>query len=167
MASHNMDQNSCDDFAARLETALESAESGNRPALAPDLERHLQSCEGCSAAFEDAALGRSLLQSALEPAVPAYAFSTRVMATIRSEEATVSQGSIFWRPLEHLAAKVALVAVTVVMLLSFYVYGFMPRGGSGSVAQDQNYTLVPQPENQQPATKDDVLLYLAESGHGR
>ncbi len=89
------------------------------------------------------------------------------MATIRSEEAVASQGSIFWRPLEHLAAKLRWWRRLCVMLLSFYVYGFMPRDGSGAVAQDQNYTLVPQPENQQPATKDDVLLYLVESGHGR
>jgi hypothetical protein len=167
MATHQMNEDLCNDFAARLESALESAEGSARPPLAPDLEQHLRNCESCSVAFEDATLGRSLLQSALAPAVPSYAFSTRVLATIRSEEALAAQGSIFWRPLEHLAAKVALVAATCVMLLSFYVYGFMPRNGSGSVAQDHTYTLVPQPENQQPATKDDVLLYLAESGHGR
>lgn len=172
MASDHMNEGHingerCSEFEARLESALESADSGARAALAPDLAQHLQSCEACSAAFEDAALGRSLLQTALVPAVPSYAFSTRVLATIRSEEARIAQGSIFWRPLEHLAAKVALVAATAVMLLSLYVYGFVPRNGSGSVAQDQNFTLVPQPENQQPATKDDVLLYLAESGHAR
>jgi hypothetical protein len=163
----HMKQDPCGDLAARLESALELAEGGARATLAPDLEQHLQTCAACSEAFEVAALGRSLLQSAIEPAVPSYAFSTRVLATIRSEEAQAAQGSIFWRPLEHLAAKVALVAATVVMLLSFYVYGFVPRGGSGSVAQDQGFTLVPQPEIQQPATKDDVLLFLAEGGHGR
>ena len=99
--------------------------------------------------------------------MPSFAFSTRVMATIRSEEALAVAGQHLWRPLEHLAAKVALVAATFVMLLSFYVYGSVPRNGSAAVAQDQTYTLVPQPEDQQPATKDDVLLYLAESRHGR
>lgn len=162
----NMNDDACSPFAAQLETALESAGT-ERPVLGAELDAHLTDCADCRAAFEDAVMARELLQSSLAPAVPAFGFSTRVLATIRAEEASVAQGSIFWRPLEHLAAKVALVAATVVLLLSFYVYGFVPRNPTDAVATDQNFTLVPQPENQQPATADDVLMYLAESGHAR
>jgi predicted anti-sigma-YlaC factor YlaD len=156
----------CSAYAVRLESALESA-ANDRPALDADLEAHLASCAGCRVAFEDAAVARQLLEASLAPVAPSFGFSTRVLANIRAEEARQAQGSIFWRPLEHLAAKVALVAATIVLLLSFYVYGFMPRNPTGTVATDQNLTLVPQPENQQPNTPDDVLMYLAENGHAR
>ena len=161
-----LNEDACSLYAAQLETALEAAES-DRPVLSADLDAHLSACSDCRLAFEDALMARELLEASLEPAVPGFGFSTRVMANIRATESRVAQGSIFWRPLEHLAAKVALVAATVVLLLSFYVYGFVPRNGSDAVATDQNFTLVPQPENQQPVTPDDVLMYLAESGHGR
>lgn len=156
----------CSAYAVRLESVLESAGT-DRPALDADLEAHVASCADCRLAFEDAEMARQLLQESLAPAVPSFGFSTRVLASIRAEETRQAQGSIFWRPLEHLAAKVALVGATIVLLLSFYVYGFMPRNGTGAVATDQNLTLVPQPENQTPATPDDVLMYLAENGHAR
>jgi predicted anti-sigma-YlaC factor YlaD len=156
----------CQDYAARLETALQAA-SSERPMLAPDLQQHLASCQSCRGAFEDAAWSRALLQSTLAPAAAPFGFSTRVLQAIRAEQnRRAAQGNIFWRPLEHLAAKVALAAATMVMLMSLYVYGFTPRSGSPT-GQDQAYTLVPQPENQQPATPDEVLMYLAENAHGR
>ena len=160
----------CDDYALRLENVLAAAESGETASLDPDVRGHLVHCERCRSAFEDAGLSRALLRWGIEPAEPGFGFSTRVLAAIRAEqENRASASSIFWRPVENLAARVSVAAATAVLLLSFYVYAFVaPRNRTAESAQDVPAALVPQPEiRPAPRTKDDVLMYLAERDNGR
>jgi hypothetical protein len=163
-------QDVCDDYALRLENVLEAAEAGEQVSLDPDLQGHVANCGRCLAAFEDAGLGRTLLRWGIAPAPePGFGFSTRVLATIRAEQQRRAPGgSIFWRPVELLAGRVALAAATVVMLLGFYVYAFVvPQARSAELGQEIS-ALVPQPEIQPaPQTKDDVLVLLAEHDNGR
>ena len=93
----------------------------------PDVGHISFHCERCRSAFEDAGLSRTLLRWGIEPAEPRFGFSTRVLAAIRAEQGTRWAASIFWRPVEDLAARVSVAAATAVLLLSFYVYASSPR----------------------------------------
>jgi anti-sigma factor RsiW len=162
----------CELFAVRLEdAAILAAARGEDLALQPDLSAHVADCERCRLGVEAMPQASALLRAGLEPiAGPGPYFARRVIAAIRSEEERrATQRNIFWRPLEHLAARVAVAAGLVVMLLSFYIYAFVvPMGGSPSVAQSESYELVPhQQVDPQPETKDDVLMSLVEHNNVR
>lgn len=162
----------CEQIEARLEDAAELAvERGEGLALSADLAAHVSNCARCSEKLDAMALSRSLLRSGLEPAAqPGPYFIARVMAAIRAEEGRRSDESlVFWRPLEHLAARMAMAAAMVVMLLSFYAYAYvLPQSRVDEVSQNQPVELVPhQQADAQPQTKDEVLMSLVEGGNGR
>ena len=166
MTKHN--ENSCENFELRLENAAElAAEHGEEIALSTDLSAHVAACAHCSEALDAISVSRSLLLAGFEPtAAPSPYFAKRVMAVIRSEEQRqAAQGSTFWSPLQHLAARIAMVAGVVVMLLSAYAY----TSSISSTAVDtsaQNagaYELVPHQQlDPQPQSKDEVLMSLVE-----
>jgi hypothetical protein len=88
------------------------------------------------------------------------------MAVIRAEEQRqAAQGSTFWSPLQHLAARIAMVAGVVVMVLSAYAYS-SSVSSAGVDASGQNaaaYELVPHQQlDPQPQSKDEVLMSLVE-----
>src|ERR1019366_4883579 len=151
-------ENSCEKFEARLE---DTAERGHQIALSDDLSAHVASCAHCRESLETVALSQSLLRSGLEPTVaPGPFFTKRVMAVIRVEEARqAAQGSIFWSPLRHLAARMAMTAAVVVMALTIYAYS-SGTAFSGVAAQNEtSYELVPHQQlDPQPQSKDDVLM---------
>jgi negative regulator of sigma E activity len=162
----------CERYEAMLADAADQAvDRGEKLVLSADLAAHVSGCEHCREAADAVAVSRSLLRSGLEPAAaPGPYFAPRVMAAIRAEESRLTtERLVFWRPLEHLAARMAVVAATVVLLLSFYVYAVAPRMSSEDTAQAQNYELVPhQQVDPQPQTKDEVLMSLAEvNNNGR
>lgn len=162
----------CEQYEAMLEDAADqSAARGDGLALSAGLAAHISSCEHCREAADAVSLSRSLLHAGLEPtAAPGPYFAPRVIAAIRSEENRITtQRLVFWRPLEHLAARMAMVAAAVVLLLSFYVYAVVaPQRTRDDLAQTQTFELVPhQQVDPQPQTKDDVLLSLAEATNGR
>jgi hypothetical protein len=151
----------CEPYEARLADAMEvAAERGQELSLGADLAVHVASCARCREGAESMELSRALLRWGLEPTAGATpGFMTRVFAAIRAEEERLATQRIsFWRPLEHLAGRVALAACAAVMVVSFYVYAFVaPRGSSQDVTE-----LVQQPDIQQPQTPDEVLISLAE-----
>lgn len=162
----------CASYEAKLADAANlAAERGEAPALTSELSAHVSGCAHCREALDAALLSRTLLRSNVEPvAAPGPFFVKRVMAVIRAEEDRLSrQRMVFWRPLEHLAARMALASAMVVMLLSLYVYAFaVPQTRPDDAAQNQPIELVPhQQVDPQPQTKDDVLMLLAEGGNGR
>jgi hypothetical protein len=165
------DANSCEEFEARLADAAEiSAEGGEFAALNGDLSAHVSGCEHCRDAWEAVTLSGSLLRSGLEPtAEPGPFFAKRVMATIRAEERSLAaQGSIFWRPVQRLAARMALVAGVAVMALTIYVYTFASTAGGDAGANVTAYELVPHQQlDPQPQSKDEVLMSLVERDNGR
>ena len=164
----NMNKDLCGEFEARLETALEARASGERPAIDSELTAHLENCANCRTAYEDAELGRALLQWGISPEAGAgLGFSTRVMAQIRAEQAgRESSGSIFWRPVEMLAGRFAMGAAALVLALSVFVYeAEHPKTRSGNTVEMTE--LVQQPDMSQPQTPDEVLASLAERPNGR
>jgi len=161
--------NSCEHYEARLEDAVGIAvERGEQIALGDDLAAHVSSCANCREALDAVTLSGSLLRSGLEPtAAPGPFFAKRVMAVIRAEEEHLAaQGSIFWRPVQHLAARMALVAAVLVMALTVYVYA--APGGVTNAQSETAYELVPHQQlDPQPQSKDEVLMSLVERDNGR
>jgi|SRR5882724_8934821 len=161
-------KNSCERFEMRLEDA---AERGQQIALTEDLSSHVAGCANCREAFEAIELSQSLLRSGLEAtAAPGPFFTKRVIAVIRAEEGRLAaQGSIFWSPLQHLAARMAMAAGVIVMVLTVYVYTFGQTGAGVTTAQNEtSYELVPHQQlDPQPQSKDDVLMSLVERSNAR
>ncbi len=170
MTKHN--ESSCENFELRLEDAAElAAERGEQIALSVDLSAHVSSCTHCSESLEAISISRSLLHAGFEPtAAPSPFFTKRVMAVIRAEEQfQTAQGSIFWSPLQHLAARIAVAAGVAVMLLSAYAYtsSVSPVGDSPSI-NAAAYELVPHQQlDPQPKSKDEVLMSLVERSNAR
>ena len=171
MTKHN--ENSCENFELRLADAAEqAAERGEQIALSADLSAHVSSCAHCSEALDALSLSRSLLHAGFEPtAAPSPFFAKRVMAVIRAEESRHAvQGSIFWSPLQHLAARIAMCAGVVVMLLSVYAYtsNVSSAGVDTSGQNAAAYELVPHQQlDPQPQSKDEVLMSLVERTNAR
>jgi predicted anti-sigma-YlaC factor YlaD len=131
-----------------------------------ELTAHLRGCVRCRESFAAAQLSGRLF-SAEEPEVqPSEAFVTRVMATIREEQARLLAPAAVWRPLEALASRFALVAAVVLLALSVFLGEFAPAlrqpdlGATTEIAGDW-----PEPPAQ-PATQDEVLMSLAEAENG-
>ena len=171
MTKHN--ENSCENYELRLEDAAElAAERGEQIALSTDLSAHVSSCTHCSEALEAISISQSLLHAGFEPtAAPSPFFTKRVMAVIRAEEERQSaQGSIFWSPLQHLAARIAVGAGVVVMLLSAYAYtsSVSSSGVDSPSINATAYELVPHQQlDPQPQSKDEVLMSLVERSNAR
>lgn len=162
----------CENYEARLEEAVERcAERGENLALSADLASHVAGCERCSQAVDAASLSSALLRWGLEPAAgPGPGFAARVLAAIRAEEdRRTSQRMVFWVPLEHLAARMAMAAAMVVVALTVYVYAYViPQSRAGVTAQTEAYELVPQPQlDPQPQSKDDILMSIMERNNAR
>ncbi len=83
--------------------------------------------------LEAISVSQSLLRAGLEPtAAPGPFFAKRVMAVIRAEEDRLAaQGSTFWSPLQHLAARIAMAAAVLVMGLTIYAYTFSNSSDTG------------------------------------
>jgi len=166
MTKHN--ENSCENYELQLEDAAElSAERGEQIALSADLSQHVSNCAHCSEALEAISLSRSLLHAGFEPtSAPSPFFAKRVMAVIRAEEQRqASRGSIFWNPLEHLAARLAMAAGVVVMALTVYAYASSVSSSAvdSSSINAAAYELVPHQQlDPQPQSKDEVLMSLVE-----
>jgi predicted anti-sigma-YlaC factor YlaD len=154
----------CQAQRARVEEWLAGSGSSTDPG--PALTAHLQQCPKCREAFDTALLARRIVRNACEPVEPSGAFVTRVMATIREEEARRAAAGALWQPIELLASRFALVAAVLLLVASIYLAEFappfqMPVTGS----QTEMVGLMPEPPAQ-PANQDEVLMSLVDSGNG-
>jgi len=154
----------CRKYQVRMEDYLGAAPEAVESDL--ELTTHLRGCSRCRESFAAAQLSGRLF-SAEEPEVqPSEAFVTRVMASIREEQARLFAPAAVWRPLEALASRFALVAAVVLLALSVFLGEFAPAlrqpdmGASTEIAGDW-----PEPPAQ-PATQDEVLMSLAEAENG-
>ncbi len=156
----------CKEYEAKLEDFLNG---GQDPAAAEGLEAHLQRCAGCREALEAARLSRNLLRAAREPAPePRGTFVTGMIAAIRAEEGKRLAASEFWRPLEALASRLALTAAAALLVLAVYSFEFARPPHPQPIASNQSQVSEGFPEPvPQPTDKDEILLSLAENGHGR
>ena len=163
MEQTNDRQVACRRYEAEWEGYLDRSERAASTQADAALAAHLKSCAACRQKLKDAVLAGQLLRESLEPAAePGGAFAARVMALIR-EEGLRQQ---FWRPLEILAARMALVAATVLVVLGFYLFELAPAANraQANLQGDGEASLAPA---SQPTSKDEILLTLAGSGHGR
>lgn len=158
----------CRDYQTLLEDYL----SGELDAGAAErFLAHLNRCTACREAFEMVRLSSRIVRAAREPqADPGPGFSLRVMAAIREEGARRAAGGAFWRPLESLAWRLAVTAALVLAFLLGYGLraSFAPaRPTPPQVAlQPEVRDIFPEPI-QQPASRDEVLISMAEKNHGR
>jgi hypothetical protein len=151
----------CPEYQTSLEDLFHEGEARVEPNS--PLDRHLQSCADCSQALNDALLASKLMRHARYPEhVSSPAFVTRVMASVR--EAVQEAPNAFWRPLELLASRMALVAAVVLLALSVYLREFAPARTSAAVNSPAEIGAgMPEPQ-QQPANADEVLMSLADAG---
>jgi anti-sigma factor RsiW len=152
------------------ETLLEDLLNGELdPGVESRLTAHLASCGACRESLADARAGAQLLHLGHEATPdPGRVFTTRVMAAIRAEEERRAAAGSFWRPLESLAWRFSFSAALVVALLVGYdILGPVTQQTEvSSTQQSEVREIFPEPA-QQPASRDDVLLTIAERNNGR
>jgi predicted anti-sigma-YlaC factor YlaD len=160
----------CRQYQIRMEEYLGSVPE----AIESDakLAGHLRQCEACRESLAAAQLSEQLFSAAEEPMVqPTEAFVTRVMASIREEEARQSVQVTVWRSLEALASRFALVAAVVLLALSVFLGEFAPAlrqpevVGTATPAATGITGDWPEPPAQ-PSTQDEVLMSLVGSDNG-
>ena len=154
----------CPRYEAALEDKLQGTLRGPDAAM---LAEHLATCAGCRAALEDAAVSARLLAIAEPARDPGVGFSRVVMARIRQELQTSESKSI-WRPVVSVAWRFAASAAFALVLLASFDLGRHSQFVSDQsvVAENRMPEIVPERPSL-PANRDDVLLMLADTSHGK
>lgn len=155
----------------QYESLLEDHLSGELSAAeAKSVEQHLQSCASCRNAMELALMSTRLPRLAEPTVEPGPGFARDVMARIRAaenEQATERAG--FWQPMVSLgwrfAATAALVLVGLVTYDARWGHQAQPQVAAErpSVMSD---LFAPDP-GAPPANRDEVLMMVAETNHGK
>ena len=131
--------------------------------------RHLQDCAGCSAAFEQAAGSVRLLRVAEPTQPPDAAFARNVMVRIRSaeQERTVER-AVFWQPFVVSGWRFAGTAALAlgVLLTCDIGWSHYARLNMPSARSIEGNLFAPEPARP-PANVDEVLMMVAETGHGK
>jgi hypothetical protein len=154
----------CTQYEAVLEDHLQGTLRGPEAAI---LAEHLASCTGCRSALEDAAVSARLLAIADPAPDPGARFSRIVMARIRQELLTTESKSI-WRPVVSVAWRVAASAAFALVLLVSFDLGRHSQlvSDQAIVAENRMPEIVPERPSL-PADRDDVLLMMADTSHGK
>jgi hypothetical protein len=168
---NKLGSNACLKYEAVLEDFLEG--QLNAPDL-KNLRTHLGECAGCRDALGTAQESVPLLRLAEPVPAPGPQFSRVVMTRIRMDETMrTEEHASFWRPIVALAWRfAATAAVALILLLTYDVVGTSnSQSGTALVNQTEvNQTETPgifTPEPvASPATRDDVLLMVAEMNYG-
>jgi len=158
----------CAQFEALLEDYAESSAS---PADAKRAEEHMRECAACRGALEMAQMTARIFRAAApEQVTPDPGFSRVVMARIRAAESEISAESAgFWQSLVTLGWRFAATAALALIALVAYDAGSARRAQPNQVTirpiQSTDFLFASDPA-QPPANRDEVLLMVAESGHG-
>ena len=156
---------------AKYEALLEDYLSGELEVAAANIAaEHWKNCAGCRQSLEDAVASVRLLRAA-EPTVdPGPGFSRMVMSRIRAAEGSrTGERSVFWQPFVTLAWRFAATATLALGILVTYDagWGHHPQPSVAAVRPIQATDIfAPDPANP-PANGDEVLMMVAESGHGK
>ena len=154
----------CTQYEAMLEDQLQGTLRGPEAAM---LAGHLATCAGCRAALEDAAVSARLLATAEPAPDPGAGFSRVVMARIRQELQTTESKSI-WRPVVAVAWRFAAsAAFALVLLVSFDLGRHSQMVSDQSVMAENRMPEIVQDRPTLPANRDDVLLMMADTSHGK
>ena len=133
------------------------------------IRRHLQDCTACSAAFDRAADSVRLLRIVEPSGVPDAAFARSVMTRIRSiEQERTAERAGFWQPVVALGWRFAATAALAVgVLLSCDVgLSHYARINVVTARSVEGNLFAPEPARA-PATGDEVLMMVAETGHAK
>jgi len=147
-----------------LEGALDTAES-------MAVEKHWRDCSSCRVALDQASASVRLLHLAGPSAGPGPAFARTVMARIRAAESDLARSSeraSFWQPLVKLGWRFAATATVVLGVLVTYDAGWghrVQRESAGTRLMGGNDIFAPDPANA-PASRDEVLMMVADTNHG-
>jgi len=156
----------CRSYRVRMEDCL--AEDTERIGADPELAAHLEGCGACREAFDAGLLAGRIVRNACEPAADVSgAFVTRVMASIRDEDARRrAVTSVIWRPIELLASRFALAASVLLLAASVYLVEFAPPFEMpATTSQTEVVGVMPEPPAQ-PSNQDEVLMSLVEMENG-
>lgn len=131
--------------------------------------RHLQDCAACSEALDRATGGARLLQI-LEPSeAPDAAFTRKVMERIRlTERERSAERAGFWQPVVALGWRFAATAALAVGVLLTCDIGLShyARINVATARSVEGNLFAPEPARA-PATGDEVLMMVAETGHAK
>jgi predicted anti-sigma-YlaC factor YlaD len=154
----------CSRYEAMLEDQLQGTLRGPEAAM---LAEHLVSCAGCRVALEDARVSARLLAVAEPAPDPGAGFSRIVMARIR-EQLQTSEGRSIWRPVVSVAWRFAATAAFALVLLVSFDLGRHSQWVADQpiVAENRMPEIVPERPSL-PADRDDVLLMMADTSHGK
>lgn len=170
MSMNAENRNAKNDYAAcpRYEAALEDHLQGVlRGPDAVMLAEHLQSCAGCRAALEDAAVSARLLAIAEPAPDPGAGFSRIVMARIRQELQT-NEGKSIWRPVVSVAWRFAATAAfALLMLVSFDLGRQSQLQSDQSIIAENRVPEIAPDRPSLPANRDEVILMMADTSHGK
>jgi anti-sigma factor RsiW len=156
----------CPEFEALLEDYLAGDLGG---ADAKNVAEHVASCAGCRDAFAEAVASARLLRAAGPSVGPAPGFAGIVMARIyAAEQERTAERATFWQPFVSFGWRFAATAVLALAILITYEAGWGRRLQPNVAAvRPMNMTDIFSPDPARPpATRDEVLMMLAESNHG-
>jgi predicted anti-sigma-YlaC factor YlaD len=154
----------CTQYEAALEDYLQGLLRGPEAVM---LAEHLQSCAGCRAALEDAAVSARLLAVAEPAPDPGAGFSRIVMARIR-QQLQLNEGKSIWRPVVSVAWRFAATAAFALLMLVSFDLGRQSqlRSDQSIVAENRVPEIAPD-RPPLPANRDEVILMMADTSHGK
>jgi anti-sigma factor RsiW len=157
----------CLQYEALLEDYLEGVldEPGAEAA-----ERHLRDCTGCSAALNRAAGSVDLLRNAEPSPAPDPAFARNVMARIHAvEQERSAERAVFWQPFVASGWRFAGTAALALGILLTCDIGWShyARLNVASARSIEGMDLFAPEPARPPANKDEVLMMVAETNHGK
>jgi Putative zinc-finger len=155
----------CPEFEALLEDHLSGDLGGPEAAR---LSEHMKSCLGCRAAFEFAAPSARLLAVAEPTPDPGPGFARLVMSRIRTEQEDAAASKGIWQPFVSLAWRFAATAsLAAVVLLAYDASSHRQAQEEMAVMlANEPHDLVSDASGP-PRTRDEILLMMAESNHGK
>jgi anti-sigma factor RsiW len=165
--SHEFVGQACPEYEARLEDFLSGELSGAEKREVTD---HIKACASCKAAMDAAQMSARLLRLMEASPDPGPAFSRIVMARIRAEQEVARQPRGFWQPFVSLAWRFAATAALafVVMVTYDVKWHRATNDSNGPVAQQtQIRDLFTAESDRVPTNRDEVLLMVAETEHGK
>lgn len=167
-ADMTMPSTACSQYEALLEDYLNTSLS---PTDVNRAERHMERCDACRQALENAQASMQLFRAAEpEQAVPSAGFPRIVMARIRAAESELTaERAGFWQSLVALGWRFAATVALALAVLVAYDAGHARRPQPSQMAirpiQTTDFLLAAGPA-QPPANRDEVLMMVAETNHG-
>jgi anti-sigma factor RsiW len=163
-----MPNSACPQYEALLEDYLDANLSSTDAKRA---EEHLANCGACREALEDVRASARLFRAAApEQVVPGAGFPRVVMARVRAAESELTADRAgFWQSLVTLGWRFAATAALALAVLVAYDAGYARRTQPSHMAirpiQTTDFLLAAGPA-QPPASRDEVLMMVAETNHG-